>query len=272
MLGSKGNPNGRPNSDVVKPWINAEDLTGRPRNMGIVDFGPYMTVEEAAKYVAPFKHVKEQVFPERQKVKRKHHRERWWIHEEPRPGMRKALEPLARFVATPRVSKHRVFVWVDSGVLPDSALVVLAREDDYFLGVLQSRLHEVWARATGTQLREAESGFRYSQSMTFETFPFPWPLGGEKGDAPPVVAIAKAARDLCEMRDRWLQSADAHGAHFTTRTLTDLYNEFPDWLRNAHNALDEAVMVAYGLERDLSDEAILERLLAMNVARSKPHK
>ena len=76
--------------------------------------------------------------------------------------MRRALRPLPRFIATIRHAKHRLFVWLPAGVLPDSALIVVARDDDYSFGVLQSRVHELWARATGTQVREAESGFLHA--------------------------------------------------------------------------------------------------------------
>ena len=81
-------------------------------------------------------------------------------------------------------------------MLPDHAVFVFAREDNYFFGVLQSRIHEVWARAQGTQLREVESGFRYTPSSTFETFPFPWPPGRESKSSRLVEAIAEAAREL----------------------------------------------------------------------------
>jgi hypothetical protein len=85
-------------------------------------------------------------------------------------------------------------------VLPDHAVFVFTRDDDYFFGVLQSHQHEVWARAQGTQLREVESGFRYTPTSTFETFFFPWPPGHEPQDSPPVEAIAEAARELVEKR------------------------------------------------------------------------
>jgi hypothetical protein len=81
---------------------------------------------------------------------------------------------------------------------------VLVRSDDYFFGVLHSRVHELWARAQGTQLRERESGFRYTPTTCFETFPFPWPPGHEPADDPRVHAIADAARELDELRERWL--------------------------------------------------------------------
>jgi hypothetical protein len=86
-----------------------------------------------------------------------------------------ALSNHSRFLCTPRVSKHRLFVWLKFPTLADSATFVFARSDDYFFGVLHSRLHEVWARAQGTQVRERESGFRYTPTTCFETFPFPEP-------------------------------------------------------------------------------------------------
>jgi len=49
------------------------------------------------------------------------------------------------------------------------------------------------------------------------------------------------------------------------RTLTNLYNQRPTWLDLAHRRLDQAVFAAYGWPTDLSDEDILERLLALNL-------
>ena len=52
------------------------------------------------------------------------------------------------------------------------------------------------------------------------------------------------------------------------RTLTNLYNERPTWLDLAHKTLDQAVFSAYGWPSDLTDEEILERLLALNLDRA----
>jgi hypothetical protein len=145
---------------------------------------------------------------------------------------------------------------------------VFARDDDYFFGVLHSKAHELWARGTGTQLREAESGFRYTPTSTFETFPFPWPPGQEPADDPRVGAIAAAARDLVAKRDAWLHPPGADAATLKARTLTALYNQRPTWLAQAHARLDAAVLAAYGWPTDLPDAAILERLLALNHARA----
>ena len=50
--------------------------------------------------------------------------------------------------------------------------------------------------------------------------------------------------------------------------LTNLYNERPAWLDLAHKKLAEAVFAAHGWPIDLTDEQILERLLALNLERA----
>ena len=96
------------------------------------------------------------------------------------------------------VGKHRYFVWLTPDVLPANLVIAIARDDDYAFGVLHSRVHEAWARAMGTQLREVESGFRYTPTTTFETFPFPTPTPDQRE------VIAEAAHKLNELRDAWL--------------------------------------------------------------------
>ncbi len=299
------NPHGRPNSDVLVPWVNGLDVTRRPRGMWIVDFGCDMPEEEAARYEAPFELVRERVRPKRRTNRRAAYRNLWWTHVEPRPTMRKALAPLGRFLATPRVAKHRLFVWAQPPTLPDCQLILFATDDDYLFGVLHSRLHEVWARAMGTQVRERESGFRYTPTSCFETFPLPDPSPGARR------AVAGAARELNELRQGWLDppewtrevvlefpgSADGPWARYVTepdergigtvryvrrvpadpkaarelkrRTLTNLYNERPSWLDLAHRRLDEAVAAAYGWPADLTDDEVLKRLLALNLERAE---
>src|SRR5207248_1933979 len=112
--------------------------------------------------------------------------------------LRKALMDHNRFIVTPEVSKHRVFVWLDAVYLADHQTRAFGRSDDYFFGVLHSRIHEIWARAQGTQLRERESGFRYTPTSCFETFPFPQPSEEQKN------AIAEAAKELDHLRNNWL--------------------------------------------------------------------
>jgi len=267
MLSSPLNPNGRSNSDVVRPVLNAADLGQGSRNKWTIDFG-LMEQEQAAYYEMPFEYVKKNILPIRL-TRRDDYRGKWWQYARPRPDMRLALEGKTRYIATQRHSKHRVFVWVDPNYLCNDATIVFVRDDDYFIGILQSKLHEIWARGTGTQVREAESGFRYTPTSTFETFPFPWAPGAEPVDDPRVKAIATAAQELVEQRDRWLNADGLTEAEKKKRTLTNLYNARPTWLDLAHKRLDETVFAAYGWKSDLSDEEILEKLLALNLERGR---
>jgi type II restriction/modification system DNA methylase subunit YeeA len=275
LLSTPLNINRRPNSDVLRRWVNADDITGRPRGKWIIDFFG-MEESEAAKFQAPFETLKDRIEKEQKMTGDKKRvaapRERWWLHRRPGSEMRAAVTRLNRFIVTITTGKYRLFAWLDQSVLPDHQLYVFARSDDYFFGVLHSRAHEVWARAQGTQLREVESGFRYTPTSTFETFPFPWPPGKEPKTSPLVKAIAAAARELVEQRDKWLNPPDTPPEVLAKRTLTNLYNDRANgkcaWLDNAHRKLDKAVFAAYGWPADLPDQEILRRLLALNQARS----
>ena len=207
------NPNGKPNAEVVRPWANGLEVTRTPQRLWIVDFPPGISETEAAQYEAPFEHIRTHVKPYREKARAS---EEWWIHSRPRPDMRRAVNGLPRFLVTPTIAKHRIFAWLDRTVLPDHQLIVFARADDYFFGILHSRPHEVWALAQGTQLREKESGFRYTPTTCFETFPFPKPTPSQEQ------TIAEAARALDAGRQNWLGDRSDK-----KRMLTALYNQRP---------------------------------------------
>ena len=295
------NPTGLPNSDVLVPWINGLDVTRRARNVWIIDFGTDTPIEVAAGYEKPFEHLRMHVLHEREKNKRKAYRDRLWLHVEARPALRMRMVPLSRFIVTPAVSKHRVFTWKADPVLPDHKLYVFVSSEDYLLGVLHSRLHEVWSRAQGSQVRERESGFAYTPTTCFETFPFPEPTDAQRA------SIADAAKHLDTMRTGWLNPPEwtkeevlefpgsvhgpwsryvhdpddrgigavryprqiprsaSHARDLSARTLTNLYNKPPAWLTLAHRKLDEAVFASYGWEPGLTDDEVLARLLARNL-------
>ncbi len=284
------NPNGRPNSDILKPWVNGMDMTRRPAGKWIVDFGVSMSKTDAALYEAPFSWIAEHVKPVREKNRAAKVREFWWLHEAPRPGMWRALDGLPRYIATPRVAKHRLFVWLDSAVCPDSAIIAIARSDDTTFGILHSRFHEAWSLRLGSTLEDRP---RYTPTTTFETFPFPEGLtpdipAAAYADDPRAIAIADAARHLAALRDRWLNPpewvewtdepvpgypqrpvprGEAAARALQNRTLTALYNARPQWLADAHANLDAAVAAAYGWDTDIDDEAALAELLALNKQR-----
>ena len=112
------NPNGRSNSDVLKPWVNGIDLTRRSAGKWIVDFGDSMSKAGAALYEAPFSYIDEHVKPKRQENREQKSRDFWFRHWNPRPGMWKAIDGMQRYIATPTVAKHRLFVWLDARVCP----------------------------------------------------------------------------------------------------------------------------------------------------------
>ncbi len=283
------NPNGQPNVDVLKPWINGMDLTQRPAGKWIIDFGPTMNEADAAFYETPFSYIEEHVRPERKKKSAKKIRDFWWRHEAPRPNMWQALNGLSRYIATPRVAKHRLFVWLNTRICPDSAVIAIARDDDTTFGILHSRFHELWSLRLGSSLEDRP---RYTPTTTFATFPFPEGLtpdipAADYSDDPRAIAIAEAARQLVELRDRWLNPPEwvewvdepvsgypkrpvardeVAAKELKTRTLTNLYNDRPQWLANAHASLDAAVAAAYGWPADISDDEVLGELLALNLA------
>lgn len=287
------NPNGRPNSDVLRPILNALDIVRRSRGMWIIDFGCVMSDADAALYEAPFQWVVENIKPEREKNNRESYRKFWWRHAEARPGMRDALDQFRRYIATPAVAKHRLFAWIDAAVLPDQATLVFARNDDTSLGILHSRFHEAWALKMCTYMG-AGNDPRYTPTTCFETFPFPAGLtpdisADKYANVPRAKRIAEAAKELIELRDNWLNPTEwikrvpevvpgypdrivpvnEHaGQELKKRTLTNLYNLKPQWLVNAHRKLDEAVAAAYGWDADISDEEALRRLLELNQKRS----
>ena len=284
------NPNGRPNADVLKPWVNGMDLTRRSAGKWIVDFGWMMSEGDAALYEEPFRWVRERVYEKRQENRREAYRDYWWRHVEPRQGMWRALNGLSRYIATPRVAKHRLFAWSDARVCPDSALIAIARDDDTTFGILHSRFHEIWSLRLGTWLGKGNDP-RYTPTTTFETFPFPEGLtpdihATDYANDPHAAVIAGAAQRLVELRDRWLNPAewvewidepvpvypkrpvprdDAAAKELKKRTLTNLYNARPQWLTDAHAALDAAVASAYGWPTDISEDDALRELLALNL-------
>jgi len=269
LLASPLNPNGRPNSDVIRPLINGIDITRRPRDVWIIDFGVGTPQAEAALFELPFEYVSSTVKPMREQSRSQLRDQRWWLTLWPRPEMRQAIGALDRYLATTTVSKYRVFAWSNSSILPNHQVVVFARDDDYFFGVLHSRAHEVWSLRMGTSLEDRP---RYTPTTCFETFPLPWPPGMEPVDDPRVIAIGEAAANLDRLRRNWLDPEGATETELKKRTLTSLYNARPTWLQHAHAALDRAVWAAYGWEdavpAEVEEDTILSRLLALNLERS----
>jgi type II restriction/modification system DNA methylase subunit YeeA len=300
LLSCPDNVNGRPNADVIRPTLNGDDFNRNRPDKWVVDFGTSMSEADAALYERPFAFIEKHVKPYRQRrnadgefaVRAKNEREIWWRHARARPKMRRTMAGLERYIATPMVSSYRTFDYLPAIVLPDQKLVMFSRDDDAFLGILQSRLHHLWTVATCSWIGVGND-ITYSNTAVFETFPFPAGLtpaisAVDWSFDPRAQAIAQAANQLKKLRDNWLRPpalvrrepevalgypdrivpVDKKAAkELEHRTLGNLYSDPPAWLKNAHHNLDNKVALAYGWATDLSDEEILSRLLALNLQR-----
>jgi hypothetical protein len=89
---------------------------------------------------------------------------------------------------------------------------------------------------------------------------------------PRVESIAEAARELDRLRRNWLNPEGASEVELKKRTLTNLYNDRPTWLQNAHDKLDKAVFAVYGWPPNLPDEDVLKNLLTLNKERAEEEK
>ena len=300
-LASPLNVNGKPNSEVIRCTFNGDDFNGARDEKWIVDFGTNMSERDASQFEQPFQQILQDVKPFRQRkkedgtfaVRAKSEREIWWRHARARPAMRKAMVGMSRYIATPMVSSYRTFDFLDKIYLPDQKLVVFSRDDLTFFGILHSRFHLSWTITTCSWIG-AGNDITYSNQAVFLTFPFPEGLtpnipAKDYENDPRAIAIAKAAKRLDELRNTWLNPPDlvkiepevvpgypdrilpkdAQAAvELKKRTLTNLYNQRPQWLDDAHRDLDAAVAAAYGWPADISEDDALAKLLELNLARA----
>ena len=284
ILHSQNSDSRYENSDVLRPYISGTDITGRDRLNWIVDFTG-LELDEAMKYELPIQHVIQLVKPYRDNHSNAKLRERWWLFEAARSGMTRAITGKSRQLMTSLTSKHRFFVWYPIEARAANTVVAIARDDNYFFGVLHSSIHIVWVLRRGGTLEDRP---RYTATTTFQTFPFPWPPGSEATESQAYQAISQAAQQLHEERHAWLNPDGANEKNLKERTLTNLYNalqvfrgrdnmkikpsagDFAPRLDELHRALDAAVGAAYGWDDDVlaDDEEILRRLLALNLARA----
>lgn len=292
------NVDGTRNSSVVFPLLNGSDITRRTSDRWIINFGELSEVE-AAHFEGPFEFTRAVVKPIRDGNRDQGRRENWWRLGRSGRELMATSRGLARMIFTPRVAKHRLFVWAAPSVVPDSRVVAIARDDDTTFGILHSRFHELWSLALGGW-HGVGNDPQYTPSLGFETFPFPEGLiptvpSADYAEDPRTQSIARAAARLNELRENWLNPPDlvrrepevvpgypdrilpiddAAAKILAKRTLTNLYNARPAWLEHAHQALDEAVAHAYGWGHDfragmLTDDEILARLFQLNQARHR---
>jgi hypothetical protein len=239
-----------------------------------------LSVDEVRnKFPAIYQHVLEHVKPERDHNRDKSTRENWWLHGRPRSELRHAIQNLSRCIATVKTSKHRFFVFMSANILPDDNLINFALEDAYFLGVMSSRFHVVWALATGGRMGKGNDSV-YNKTRCFNPFPFPDPTDTQQ----------KTIRDIAEQLDK--HRKDRQTAH-PDLTITNMYNVLEKLrsgepltdkdkttheqglvsvLKELHDNLDAAVAEAYGFPLDISDADILSELVTLNQTRAAEEK
>lgn len=261
----------------IRPYRHGRDLLQTARGVMVIDlFG--LTESEAHKHFPTvMAHIRDTVKPERDQNNRATYRNNWWVFGEPRRDMRPALAGLPRYIATVETSKHCVFQFLDAEVLPDNMLIAIALADAAHLAVLSSQHHVSWALAAGGRLGYGNDP-RYNKSKCFDPFPFPYCTPAQ----------TERLRDLGERLD---VHRKARQAEHPNLTLTQMYNvlerlreieasrsgevlegrerEIYDQgqiglLKDLHDQINAATAEAYGWPVDLSDEEILERLVALN--------
>ena len=259
----------------IRDYRNGKDITQRSRGAKVIDL--FGLSEEGLRKQWPslYQWVFERVKPERNVNPRESRRKYWWIFGEPVSKWREMVEGLPRYISTVETSKHRFFVFLDKSILPDNKLVNIALDDAYFLGVLSSRLHVAWALATGGHLGVGNDPV-YVKTACFEKFPFP------------VLAKSQQTRIRALAEELDAHRKQQQAAH-PDLTITGMYNVLEKLrsgealtakdkviheqglvsvLKKLHDDLDAAVFDAYGWPHDLTDEQILERLVALNAERA----
>lgn len=255
------------NSEVIQPVINGQELNSDPlqrAGRAIINFRD-MSVEAASTYEAPFRIVESLVKPEREKLTREIRRRRWWQFAERAVGLYNGIENLRICFVTSATTKYLCFSAIETDQVFTTALFAFTTDRWDHFSVVQSTIHEVWARKYSGAL---ETRLRYSPSDCFETFPFP---RGQWQDAN--LALAEVGERYHEsrrglMRQLWLGLTDIYNL-FHTQGLTPErvakvskksmaeaeagYKGILE-LRRLHVELDIAVHDAYGWDVPLDHD------------------
>ncbi|MCP4563591.1 MAG: class I SAM-dependent DNA methyltransferase [Bosea sp.] len=264
--------------DHIRHYRNGRDLTAHSRDVMAIDLFGLTATQVRERFPEVYQHVKLRVKEEkdasgqlvgRDANNRASYRELWWLFGEPRRDLRPALDGLQRYIATVETTKHRVFQFLDAGILPDNMLVAVALSDAFHLGVLSSRVHVAWSLQQGGTLEDRP---RYSKSLCFDPFPFPEATEAQKqAIREPAEALDALRKDvlagdpdltltkLYNVREAILagRSLSAAEADIRDRGLVLILNEH-------HEAIDASVAAAYGLPANADDETILALLVALN--------
>jgi len=245
---------------LIRNYRNGRDLTQKPRGVRVIDLFGLSDSEVREQYPTVYQWIKERVKPERDQNRDRGIRENWWLHGRPRPEWRSYAEGLSRYIATVETTKHRLFTFLGSDILPDNMLVNIAVDDPAILGVLSSRLHVHWALAVGGTLEDRP---RYNKTRCFETFPLPR-LNPEL-----TARIGSLAKHIDEHRKKRQAAHESltltgmynvleklrSGEYLTDKEKTIHQQGLVSVLRELHDDLDRAVFEAYDWS-DLADKLV----------------
>ncbi|HEX8843349.1 MAG TPA: DNA methyltransferase [Pyrinomonadaceae bacterium] len=259
--------------NYIRLYRNGRDLTDTPRNVMVIDLFGLSIDDVRIRFPEVYQRVLERVKPERDQNNRATYRDNWWIFGEPRANFRPALVGLERYIATVETSKHRFFLFLDKSILPDNRLVNFALDDAYYLGVLSSRLHIVWALAAGGTLEDRPV---YNKTRCFDPFPFPDCTEQQKARIRELGESLDAHRKRQQEQHPQLTITEMYnvleklraGESLTDRERTTHEQGLVSVLKQLHDELDLAVFDAYGWPPTLTDEEILERLVQLNAERA----
>ncbi len=261
---------------VVKPYVIGRDLVQSPQERWVIDFFGHSLEEAREHYPRLWQRVFDLVKPERDQNNREVRKRNWWLFGENQPRMRRGLATVRRYIAVPDTSKFKPFTFVAADFLPDVQVYSIATDDAWILGVLSAKVHRSWLEEVAPRLGVGND-LRWKPSAVFLPFPFPACTEEQKAHI----------RDLGEALDAHRKRQQALHPKLT---ITGMYNVLEklrsgepldakdreiheqglvSLLRQIHDDLDAAVFDAYGWPRDLSDEQILERLVALNRERAE---
>lgn len=248
----------------VLKYRNGRDIAQRPRGVLALDFYGLSRDDLRDRYPEAYQHLTNSVLPERARDKRKAYRDKWWIFGEAREGMRAALANLGRFIVTTETAKHRYFVFLDSDMAPDQKLRVIACDNAGILTTISSRVHTIFAEATGGW-QGIGNDLVYQHTNTFNRFPvLPTPSSrlvelGERLDAFRKERLA--VHDLLTMTGLYnalerVRELDAGIGDPLTSAERDVYDAGQiAILKELHDDIDRETFAAYGWS-DLGDRLI----------------
>jgi hypothetical protein len=223
------------NRNVIFPYIGGEEFNEGPTQRPVryvIDFAR-MPQEEARQWPALFALVEERVRPVRATNKQRNYREEWWLHANRAEEVAPYLDTHGRVLALSAVSKHMSLGFIERGTVVADSMLIICLHGDADFTILQSRVHEIWARFLGSTL---EDRLRYT-TPCFDTFPRPRTTEALK-KAGAAYYAARAA----------IMKTNGEGSTKTYNRFHNPDESDPDILRlrELHTGMDWAVLDAYG--------------------------